>query len=916
MASNDDVTIDIGFDVKGAGKQLNKFRKQTAKSLESVEKSFLSLKTIAVGAVAFLGARGIVSAIKDVTAAAAIQEDAVKKLNTSLKLSGDFSEQASKEMQDYASALQATSTVGDEVVLDQLALAKSFDLSNEEAQKLVSTAIDLSAATGISLDSAVKNLGKTYSGLTGELGEVIPALRNLTAEQLKAGAAVEFATTRFGGAAEALTNTFSGALTQATNIFGDFQEQIGSMITSNPVVIASIKAVGKSFDILTKAFKDNDQTFSEVIELFARFITKLLPATIRAIAFLLTVWESFRKDLLKTKITIRNVTDEVKDFFGLKKPKVATTFAEIARAAKVVKKEVDFDKIILSLLGAADGMDRVIESLLDVPAAAAAAADSVNAIKKESKGLIENILSGKETLQSFAKIKLTDVFGSAGELAKLFEGGIGAGFGRAIDSVQERLSNLTVGDAASIVASIGGGISDAISSAFTTGASIFQTVFEGFAQGGFFERIFGALTNVANAPQVVLDKFESFNSFADKFLGKDKKTVDPETGEITITGVESAEERFEKFIKRIPEIVKKITTEFFPAFTKFLNETATGFVGTLTKAFKGLVGAFVKSLEDTVDNVPGKIADGGIEFIDVILEALPRIITVVGKAMRQFMSRIGVLFKRVLSRLPAIIRSIFSLVGDIVGGIITAIPDIVEAFSENLGPIITSFVDGFGDLIFTIVDAFLIALENGGMERIVIALVLLAPRLGFAIAKASIEGHKRAAGRIGDAIARGFQAHLSSDRFTAIGEKMREAFAEFFANFDKIKKELRNIQVKIKPFKVRIPEPAWVTRFIKAFKSIGSGSKGGFKIPGLLEGGKIPGGFPNDTFDARLTSGETVISPGLTNQLERFLSQAAAPAAATVADAQPQNITVNMVVGEDQLASAILNLDRNGFRVA
>ena len=32
----------------------------------------------------------------------------------------------------------------------------------------------------------MKNLAKTYSGLAGELGESIPALRNLTAEEMKA----------------------------------------------------------------------------------------------------------------------------------------------------------------------------------------------------------------------------------------------------------------------------------------------------------------------------------------------------------------------------------------------------------------------------------------------------------------------------------------------------------------------------------------------------------------------------------------------------------------------------------------------------------------------------------------------------------------------------------------------------------
>jgi hypothetical protein len=42
---------------------------------------------------------------------------------------------------------------------------------------------------------------------------------------------------------------------------------------------------------------------------------------------------------------------------------------------------------------------------------------------------------------------------------------------------------------------------------------------------------------------------------------------------------------------------------------------------------------------------------------------------------------------------------------------------------------------------------------------------------------------------------------------------------------------------------------------------------------GLAQGGQVPGGFPNDTFPARLTSGELVIPPGDTERLSAFLDR-------------------------------------------
>ena len=246
----DDGTVQKGFatiqrDAKQTGREIEKsFRGSLTKRLSQGVKS-LRFEILSLGA-AFASA----FAGKKIIEAAIVQENAINQVNTSLKLAGRFSKEASQDFQNFASELQGVTTVGDETTLGLLSLAGNFARSNEEAKALTKAALDLSAATGISLEGAVKNLGKSLTGLAGELGESVAGIKDLTQEQLKAGDAIELVAKRFGGAAAAQVNTFSGALKQAENIFGDLLEELGMLIIKSPAIVAVIGQVSKQFTTL------------------------------------------------------------------------------------------------------------------------------------------------------------------------------------------------------------------------------------------------------------------------------------------------------------------------------------------------------------------------------------------------------------------------------------------------------------------------------------------------------------------------------------------------------------------------------------------------------------------------------------------------------------------------------------------
>jgi len=245
-----DVTISADIEVKQAIKNIDRLRERSERAAKDISKGFTALKVVAAGAVAVFASGKLASGIKAVTDAAGVQEDAVKRLNTALGLSGEFSDEASRDMQRFASELQKVTTQGDETTLNMLALSKAFGANNQQAQDLVTTAADMSSALGIDAESAVRNLGKTFGGLSGELGELIPELKTLTQEQLKAGDAIALVAAKFGGAAISNARTFSGSVQQLSNSFGDFQEELGEVITKNPVIVEILQSLKTGFENL------------------------------------------------------------------------------------------------------------------------------------------------------------------------------------------------------------------------------------------------------------------------------------------------------------------------------------------------------------------------------------------------------------------------------------------------------------------------------------------------------------------------------------------------------------------------------------------------------------------------------------------------------------------------------------------
>ena len=279
----DTIILDLDVETKKAISSVKKFSSKAQKSVENISTAFTGLGALAAGALAGIGIKKFVGVLGDAADAAIVQENAIKKMNTALAISGEFSEEASQDMQDYASALQAVTTVGDEAALEQIALAKSMGATNDQAKQVTTAAANLSASMGISLETATRQISKTLGGVAGRLADVIPELRGMTAEQLKAGAAIDLVAGKFEGAAGAITQTFGGALTQSQNLVGDLQEELGFLVTKNTLVTKAIGLFSKAISKAIKVISNNRKAIIEFVNKALKAMVSYIPTFLKGI---------------------------------------------------------------------------------------------------------------------------------------------------------------------------------------------------------------------------------------------------------------------------------------------------------------------------------------------------------------------------------------------------------------------------------------------------------------------------------------------------------------------------------------------------------------------------------------------------------------------------------------------------------
>ena len=231
-----DINAQIGADISELRKDLNQATgeiKKWGRKQESAAKSTgLNIRDGLKVGFGFIGiqaatdaVRGFFSQIqeglKDLDAQQAAQDKLLNGLGGQVEVQERLIAQARQ--------LQGLTLIDDTDINQQQAYLAQLGFTEDQIASLIPVAADLAAGLGQSLDFAVKNLAKTTGGLTGELGELVPELKNLTAEQLRSGEAVRWAAQQFDGAAEANRGAL-GPLKEWELLWGDIRQELAENI--------------------------------------------------------------------------------------------------------------------------------------------------------------------------------------------------------------------------------------------------------------------------------------------------------------------------------------------------------------------------------------------------------------------------------------------------------------------------------------------------------------------------------------------------------------------------------------------------------------------------------------------------------------------------------------------------------------
>lgn len=209
---------------------------------DGIKKTYAEFKSLSTNAekASFIMKRAMIPATAAVTAlgvelvqaakAAAADQAAQAQLARQLVASTNATTAQVKENEDFISSLQMTAAVADDELRPALAslVRGTGDLAS--AQTALQTALDVSAATGKSVQEVSDALSKAYGGNTKAIKQLSPELFGLIKDGASVNEVMQSLNGTFGGASEAAAQSAQGSFKKISIALGEIQETIGNQV--------------------------------------------------------------------------------------------------------------------------------------------------------------------------------------------------------------------------------------------------------------------------------------------------------------------------------------------------------------------------------------------------------------------------------------------------------------------------------------------------------------------------------------------------------------------------------------------------------------------------------------------------------------------------------------------------------------
>jgi len=738
------------------------------------------------------------------------QEKAESKLVNTLRLTGQYTAQVRNEFIQFANTLQDTTVLSDETTIEMLAQAKALGLNNNMAKLLVKTSADLASVTRVDVNTAYEQLLKTFSGSTGRLAMIIPELKGLSAEQLKAGDGVKLLAQRFGGFAEIEAKTLQGSLKQLANMFDELKEEIGKTvinIINLPKIITFIRSILIKFIDVLKNVRIS-------LESFIKILSEInLSNLINGITSLTIVLSGFF-----IAINLSKLSSLTAALYSLAKAFVAVSISGIK-----------FTLIAAAIVGAASAVDILLANMKDLSALSETIAGSFNSIflriKRGFNGLVLIIYSGiHNIIEYMASLGLISNASLQQSVQRL------QSFSNAIDDVNQELvqTHLALSDVAkNVKLGFTGDVINVFKKLLSSSDKELIDIKDHLTNIGSTQRTINFVTeqqiqtlksiqdeNASIELQILnigksnveqlknqlaydLQRLEirrqqlkledRYNKQIEAELSRQiellkqlsqKQEVEiiiSETAEPAQFVARAAHSIFktfqdatgllsDSFISSAVIVSAKIADGLFKAGSFVINAIVKLFDPSFWEGIVNSIGDSLAKLPEALVNILTKLSDILAQFIEsfpkafatmvdrmpeifdrlgkllpnlakVLMDALVKLFENLPDILQPLINAIPLVFEEILKKLPALVKTIFLAIGDIFAMLVKNIPDVVVSIMEHLPDIVEAIIVGISSMMDRVVMAFVNFFIGGGLEKIVVALIRLIPRIVIAIAR-------------------------------------------------------------------------------------------------------------------------------------------------------------------------------------
>jgi hypothetical protein len=331
-----------------------------------------------------------INSMKEFVKLSSEQQASYARLDGALASTGQYTLSASQELKNFSAQLEKNSTLTEEAVNNQMAYALSMGASTQQAKDLTLASANLAAVTGDSLEASQAKLVRTLNGEVGSLGRLIPELKNLTQEQLMAGAAADLINQKLGGKAAQEAQTFGGAIIQLGNAMEAVKKRIGELATTNPVLIKVLNLTTELFNNLADVVNRNIPTIMKLVNQAVLFMLKSISFFVingtKMFRDIYRVFEDFSEVISSSIIGVKQSTqklwDTIKGVFSSSidsvKISMYSFFNEIIQ---------QFNKTINAIRGVV-GADPVSFNLFDI--------DGMKREAEEAKAIAEETYTNNE----------------------------------------------------------------------------------------------------------------------------------------------------------------------------------------------------------------------------------------------------------------------------------------------------------------------------------------------------------------------------------------------------------------------------------------------------------------------------------------------------------------------------------------